>query len=71
MNPEDRNNISIENKFKLSTTLNTSNMVLFNLDGKLKKFNNVVEIFEEFYLIRLKFYEKRKDYVCSKLEREI
>ena len=43
------NRISVEKEFKLSTSLSTTNLVLFNSEGKLRKYSNVVEIMEEFY----------------------
>lgn len=60
----------IEKFFKLSTTLNTSNMVLFDPEGKIKKYNNVSEIMEEFYKVRLDYYEKRKQFLIAKLLRD-
>ncbi len=53
--------------FKLSTSLTTSNMVLFDSNNKIKKYNNIEEIFEEFYKVRLEFYEKRKNYLLNKI----
>ena len=35
MNPEELTNPNIDSKFKLSTTVNTTNMVLFNKEGRL------------------------------------
>ena len=46
-------------------------MVLFNPDGKIKKYNNISEILEEFYVWRLDLYEKRKSYLVSKVMRDI
>lgn len=57
----------IEKFFKLSAILNTSNMVLFDPEGKIKKYNNVSEIMEEFYKVRLDYYEKRKQFLIAKL----
>lgn len=57
----------IEKKFKLASALGTSNMVLFNKDGKLKKYGSVTEIMEEFYNLRLDYYEKRKEYILSRI----
>ena len=48
--------------FKLSTKINTSNMVCFDFDGKIKKYNSAEEIIEDFYPKRLAYYQKRK--VC-------
>jgi len=53
--------------FKLSSTISTSNMVLFDHNNKIKKYNNINEIFDEFYEVRLSYYEKRKKYLLDKL----
>ncbi len=47
------------------------NLVGFNNQKKLQKYTTSVEIMEEFYYIRLAFYQKRKDYLMSKLVREL
>jgi len=52
----------------LETTLSYNNMMLFDKDLKLKKYNNVKEILNEFYDIRLDFYSKRKKYILAKYE---
>ena len=49
-------------KFKLSRSIATSNLVAFDKNGRLHKYNSVEEIMEEFYHHRLMFYQKRK--VC-------
>jgi DNA topoisomerase II len=49
-----------ETFFKLTTTKTTSNMVLFDADGKIKKYSSAMEILEDFYLLRMSFYQKRK-----------
>jgi DNA topoisomerase-2 len=51
--------------------MQVSNMVMFDRNRRLKKYKNVAEILEEFYHIRLEFYEKRKEYLISRLEREL
>ena len=48
--------------FKLTGKLNTSNMICFDFENKIKKYNSPEEIIEEFYPIRLAYYQKRK--VC-------
>lgn len=49
-----------EKRFKVSTTLSTSNMVCFNHEGHLTRYRNAEEILAEFYDIRLWYYQKRK-----------
>ena len=53
--------------FKLTSKINTSNMVCFDFDGKIKKYNSPEEIIEDFYPKRLAFYQKRKVRVLSVL----
>jgi DNA topoisomerase-2 len=50
----------LEEKFKLSKTIATTNLVAFDPEGRITKYNTVEDILKEFYQIRLKFYEKRK-----------
>ena len=47
-------------QFKLTASIATSNMVCFDPDGSIKKYNTPEEILEEFYAIRFQFYQKRK-----------
>lgn len=50
----------LEETFKLSRSMATSNLVAFDAMGRINKYATVLDIMEEFYLIRLKFYELRK-----------
>lgn len=51
--------------FKLTTKINTGNMICFDADGKIKKYNSAEQILEEFYPLRLAYYQKRK--VCHRI----
>ncbi|PCH33085.1 type II DNA topoisomerase [Wolfiporia cocos MD-104 SS10] len=53
--------------FKLTTKMSTSNMICFDFDGKIKKYNSPEEIIEDFYPKRLAYYQKRKDYLANEL----
>ena len=50
----------LEEKFKLSKSIATSNLVAFDVEGRITKYATVEDIMKEFYGIRIKFYEKRK-----------
>ena len=52
----------LEETFKLATTMATSNIVLFDAQGRIHKYATVMDVMEEFYHIRLRYYEKRKVY---------
>ena len=46
--------------WKLTTSKATTNMVLFDSEGKIKKYTKVEEILDDFYLLRMSYYQKRK-----------
>jgi len=52
----------LEKRFKMSTTISTSNMVCFDLNGKIRKYTSATEILIDFYHKRVEFYGLRK--VC-------
>jgi len=56
--------------FKLWTGINETNMVLFDSEGKIQKYKNVLEIMDEFATVRLKYYKHRKEYLIDKLTLE-
>lgn len=57
-------------RFKLTKSISTSSMYLYNNDGKIQHYKTPEEIMEEFYTIRLGIYQKRKEYLLKKLLRE-
>ncbi|KAL0581404.1 DNA topoisomerase 2 [Marasmius crinis-equi] len=54
--------------FKLTSKVTTSNMICFDFDGKIKKYDSPEEILEDFYPKRLEYYQKRKDFLASELQ---
>lgn len=56
---------------KLTSFINTNNMVLFDANGKLKKYSNVDMIIDEYCKVRFEFYIKRKKYNLLRIEKEI
>jgi DNA topoisomerase-2 len=61
----------LEKDFKLVTTINTTNMHLYNEKLQLRKYNNVEDILKEFYELRLDYYLKRKVYWLIKIKKEL
>ena len=47
-------------RFKLVKTIATSNLVAFDAQGRITKYANVEEILKAFFVVRIKYYEKRK-----------
>jgi DNA topoisomerase-2 len=56
---------------KLSATIGTTNMHMFNADRKLHKYGTVEEIIDEFYEVRLKAYSDRKAYLVTDLQDQL
>ena len=64
------NTFEFEKRFKLTSTWRTSNMVCFTTDFKIKKYNCVGDIMEEFYTDRLTKYEERRNKEIERLKNE-
>jgi len=61
----------IEKYFKLYTTQTTTNMHLFNEHEQLRKYNNVYDIINEYYSIRYRYYNKRREYLIDLISKEL
>jgi len=61
----------LEKLLKLYSTSSTTNMNLFDSEDKLKKYNSVGDIIDDFYDVRLEYYGTRKAYLIEVLEREL
>merc|ERR1719421_783217 len=56
--------------FKLKSSISTTNMVLFDAEGKIVKYATSLDILRDFVNLRLKVYNARKQYLVDKLTRE-
>lgn len=61
----------LEKYLKLSTSLTLTNLVLFNEHNTIKKYESPEKIIESFFELRLKYYTLRKEYLQSKIVRDI
>jgi DNA topoisomerase-2 len=48
------------NSIKLTSSLHTTNMVLFNSKNIITKYSSIDDIFEDFFILRLHYYNLRK-----------
>ena len=62
---------AIEKTLKLTTSVSTSNMHMFNAECKLHKYESVAEIIDEFYTVRLATYAKRKANQVKVMEQKL
>ena len=61
----------LEKILGLYTTQSTSNMNLFDAHEKLKKYANIYDIIEDYYVERLEMYSKRKAAILAQLSNEL
>ena len=61
----------LEKILKLCTTNTTTNMHLFDANDTLHKYENVSQIIDAYYNVRLKLYQDRKNYMIEALEKEL
>jgi DNA topoisomerase-2 len=61
----------LEKSLGLYTTQSTTNMNMFDANEKLKKYSSAEEIIDDYYGVRLEYYEKRKQYIINALKREL
>ena len=62
---------NVEKVLKLTNYISTSNMVLFDSNGKIKRYSSVREILKEFCTIRVEMYKKRHIYQLKNLRKEL
>lgn len=61
----------LEKLLKLQTTISATNMHMFNSECKLHKYETVGEIIDDFYAVRIKMYQKRKDAMVLSMNRKL
>ena len=59
----------IDKLLKLTTTVSTTNMHLFDKDCKLHKYHSVEDIIDAFSIVRLEAYQTRKTYQVNELQK--
>lgn len=55
---------------KMTNNINTTNIVCFDQNGKIKKYSSAEDILKEFYELRLEYYAKRKEHLIYVLKDE-
>lgn len=61
----------LEKKFKINTSVSTGNMVCFDSSSRIKKYNSAEDLLQDFFLLRLSFYQKRKEYMADTLTADL
>lgn len=63
--------MGLEKAFKLSSTLSTTNMHLFDADGHIRRYESPEAVLEEFFQLRLAYYESRKGAMADSLKADL
>ncbi|KAJ2525125.1 DNA topoisomerase 2 [Coemansia sp. RSA 2049] len=61
----------LDKRFRLVSNINTTNMVCFDREGRLRRYTSPEEIIEDFYPLRLRYYQLRKENMAEKLGRDL
>lgn len=61
------NEAAVAELFKLAKPMATSNMVAFDAQGRIHKYATPLDILGEFYRVRLRMYQKRKQYMLDEM----
>lgn len=61
----------VEKMLKLFTSASSTNMHLFDYTDKLKKYDSVTQIIDDYFVKRLELYEVRKKYIMDTLRKEL
>jgi DNA topoisomerase-2 len=61
----------VEKLLKLFTSVSSTNMHLFDYEDKLKKYDTVVQIIDDYFGKRLELYGVRKQHIIASLEKEL
>jgi DNA topoisomerase-2 len=70
-NVDDNGINGVEKALKLTTTISTTNMYMFNANCQLHKYTSVNEIIDSFYDVRIDTYAKRKAHLMAELEKRL
>lgn len=62
---------NIDKKLKLASSISLKNMVLFDSNGMIKRYDNAKDIIREFYDVRLKLYADRREHIIKILRSEL
>ena len=68
---DDKSLNELEKYLKLYTLISNSNMHIFNSKQILTKYNNIKDIINEYYELRLLYYSKRKEYLINILKNDL
>jgi DNA topoisomerase II len=61
----------VHKRLKLSGAVSTGNMMLFDAEGRIAKYEDTKSIMAEFFGVRLDMYKRRRGYILNELQEEL
>ena len=55
----------LDDKLKMNKKINITNLHAYSASGAIKKFTKIQQILDEYYIVRLDGYQRRKDYLLK------
>mmetsp|Transcript_9591 Transcript_9591/g.17196 ORF Transcript_9591/g.17196 Transcript_9591/m.17196 type:complete len:1243 (+) Transcript_9591:36-3764(+) len=65
-----RSEDKLEKALKLRSSISLNNMMLFDAEGKIKKYDSALDVLRDFAEVRMGMYDKRKAFLVARLTRE-
>ncbi|KPI85110.1 DNA topoisomerase ii [Leptomonas seymouri] len=59
----------VEERLQLKEFVHATNIIAFDKEGQITKYLDAESLLKDFYLVRLEFYARRKDYLLGELRR--
>jgi DNA topoisomerase-2 len=61
----------LEKRFKLTDTLSSTNMTMFDSAGRIRKFESPLDVLRDFHPLRLEYYHRRKANLVERLSADL
>lgn len=71
LNAKTLDNCNIEKDLKLTSSISTNNMYLFDSELTLQKYSSPEDILQDYYSVRVELYEKRRNHIIKVLTHEL
>lgn len=60
----------VDKVLKLTSFISVNNMTMFDSEGRIRQWESATAILDEFYTLRLQYYDKRREYLVETLREE-
>nr|ABI96917.1 topoisomerase [Trypanosoma congolense]CCC95722.1 unnamed protein product [Trypanosoma congolense IL3000] len=61
----------LEDKLQLREYIHATNIIAFDREGRITKYLDAESVLKEFYLVRLEYYARRREFLLEQLQRSV